>query len=435
MVQRKNEDFINYTEQDGLALDRVNIAVEKENGVYYIGSDGKIYIPTLGGLAILEPENIIENQMPPIVYVTDFLTDRSGTFLSKDFKSGSMVIAPGNYRYIFKYTALSYEAPEKVRFMYKLDGVDKDWISVRDKREVQYTNLSPGKYKFQVRASNNDGYWNETGAFVSLKIKPWLYQRIEFWVVILMITTIFLWALYHTRINKIERRNTELKKINDELDKFVYTVSHDLKAPLASVLGLVNIARKDNSPASLPLYLDMIEKSANKLEGFIKDIIDYSRNTRIEVVAESINFDRIIEETFEDLQYLDNEGKVIRNIKVEGNGYFRSDERRVSVILHNLISNAYKYHDYDKDAPEINIIAEIKPERVKIWVADNGHGISEEHIYRIFEMFYRGTTDAEGSGLGLFIVRETIEKIGGKIAVESFAGKGTTFILELLSIN
>ena len=192
---------------------------------------------------------------------------------------------------------------------------------------------------------------------------------------------------------------------------------------------------KDNNPASLPLYLDMIEKSVIKLEGFIKDIIDYSRNTRIKVTAENINFNKIIEETFEDLQYLDNEGKVIRNIKIDGNGYFKSDERRISVILHNLISNAYKYHDYGKDNPEINIIAEIKPDKVTIRVEDNGQGISDEHIHRIFEMFYRGTTTAEGSGLGLFIVRETIEKIGGKIHVESTSGKGTTFILELPSLN
>jgi len=400
-----------------------------------MGSDDKIYIPTLGGLAILDPENIIENQIPPLVYVTDILTDRSGNFLSEDFKSGSMEIEPGNYRYIFKYTALSYEASEKVRFMYMLEGMDKEWIPVRNKREVQYTNLPPGKYTFRVKASNNDGYWNEKGNVVALKIRPWLYQRIEFWVGALVFLTVLLWGLYKIRIRKIEKRNTELRKINDELDKFVYSASHDLKAPLASVLGLVNIARKDNSPASIPLYLNMIEKSVNKLETFIKDIIDYSRNTRIEVVSTSIDFKKIIEGTIEDLQYLDDDSKLKKSIKIEGNDDFKSDERRVSVVLHNLISNAFKYHDYGKENPEINIACDVTSAEATIWVADNGLGIPEEHVNKIFDMFYRGTTSSEGSGLGLFIVKETVEKLGGKIGVESSPGNGTTFILEIPSLD
>ncbi len=394
-------------------------------------SDGKLWIPTLGGVAIIDPEELITNEFKPPVIITDFLTDRSGEFISEDLKAGKLVLEPGNFRYQIRYTALSYQAPEKVRFKYKLDKIDEDWIEKVNIREVQYTNLPPGNYTFNVMACNNDNVWNEQGASFSFKIKPYFYQRIELYVVFLFFVVIIGWFSYKKRINVIEKRNKELNKINEELDKFVYSASHDLKAPLNSVLGLINIAKKDGATGSMPLYLQMIEQSIKKLERFIADIIDYSRNTSVEVVSGVIDFQKIIDGALADVKYLEGEAEINKKVKIEGDGDFKSDPRRLSVILNNLITNSIIYHDRSKENKFIEVSVKYNKIRAIIVIRDNGTGIGKEHLVKIFKMFYRASENTKGSGLGLYIVKETLGKIKGTITVESDLGKGSKFTIEL----
>ncbi len=399
------------------------------------GSDGKIWIPTLGGVATIDPANIAKNRIEPPVYITDFLTDRSGEFISEDLMSGNLVLEPGNFRYRIKYTALSYQAPDKVRFKYRLDKTDKDWTETVNVREVQYTNLPPGKYTFQVIASNNDNIWNEEGASFSFRIKPFIYQRVEVYVIGIALLLLLGWFGYRTRVNVIERRNKELKKVNEELDKFVYSASHDLKAPLNSVLGLVNIAKKDGPTGNMPLYLQMIEKSIKKLERFISDIIDYSRNASVSVKINRVEFNKIVEEAVEEIKYLDEENRIRKEIQIEGKGDFHSDERRISVVINNLLSNAVKYHDPSKEDQYVSIKIGFNSKEAEIIIEDNGMGISREHINKIFDMFYRATDENKGSGLGLYIVKETLDKLNGKIRVGSEKNKGTIFTLKLPSLS
>ena len=394
-------------------------------------SDGKLWIPTLGGVAIIDPEELMTNEFKPPVIITDFLTDRSGEFISEDLKAGKLVLEPGNFRYQIRYTALSYQAPEKVRFKYKLDKIDEDWIETLNIREVQYTNLPPGNYTFNVMACNNDNVWNELGASFTFKIKPFYYQRIELYIIFLAFIVFFGWFLYRKRIDAIERRNKELNKINEELDKFVYSASHDLKAPLNSVLGLVNIAKKDGATGSMPLYLQMIEQSIKKLERFIADIIDYSRNTSVEVVSAVIDFQKIIDDALADVKYLEGEANIRKKIRIKGDGEFKSDPRRLSVVLNNLITNSIIYHDKSKDNKFIEISVKYNKIRATIIVKDNGTGIGKEHLVKIFKMFYRASENTKGSGLGLYIVKETLGKIKGTINVESDLGKGSKFTIEL----
>ncbi len=394
-------------------------------------SDGKLWIPTLGGVAIIDPEELITNNFKPPVIITDFLTDRSGEFISEDLKTRKLVLEPGNFRYQIRFTALSYQAPEKVRFKYKLDKIDEDWIETVNIREVQYTNLPSGNYTFNVIACNNDNVWNEEGASFTFKIKPFYYQRIELYILFLSFIGFAGWFLYRKRINAIERRNKELNKINEELDKFVYSASHDLKAPLNSVLGLINIAKKDGATGSMPLYLQMIEQSIKKLERFIADIIDYSRNTSVEVVSSVIDFHRIIDEALADVKYLEGDANIKKKIKVKGEGDFKSDPKRLSVILNNLITNSIIYHDASKENKFIEISVKYNKIRSTIVVKDNGTGIGKEHLIKIFKMFYRASENTKGSGLGLYIVKETLSKIKGTINVESDLGKGSKFTIEL----
>lgn len=398
-------------------------------------SDGKIWIPTLGGVATIDPSNVNVNKTIPPVYITDFLTDRSGEFISETLSSGNLVLEPGNVRYRIKFTALSYQAPNKVRFRYKLDDIDNDWIETINIREVQYTNLSPGRYNFHVIASNNDNYWNEQGASFSFRIKPFFYQRPEIYIIGIFILMAIAWIGYKKRIHIIENRNRELKKVNEELDKFVYSASHDLKAPLNSVLGLINIAKKDGASGNMPLYLDLIEKSIKRLEQFISDIIDYSRNSSVSVKISKINFEEIVNRGLEEIKYMDEKGYIKKEISIKGVGEFYSDERRISVILNNLLSNAMKYHDKRKDKKYIKIIVNYAPSKTEIIVEDNGLGILVEHQKKIYNMFYRANEESKGSGLGLYIVKETLNKIHGEILLTSKPGEGSRFLLSLPSLK
>jgi signal transduction histidine kinase len=398
-------------------------------------SDGRLWIPTLGGVATIDPSIVKENKILPPVYITDFLTDRSGEFLSEALVSGDLVLDPGNYRYRIKFTALSYQAPDNVRFRYRLDHIDKEWIETNNLREVQYTNLPPGRYTFHVIASNNDNYWNNQGANFSFRIKPFLYQRLEIYFLGFGLIFVITWLGYKKRVQVIEKRNRELQKVNEELDKFVYSASHDLKAPLNSVLGLINIAKKDGNSGNTPLYLDLVEKSIKRLERFISDIIDYSRNASASVRITKIDFHELVKEGLEEIRYLDERGGIKKETNIKGEGEFYSDERRISVILNNLLSNAINYHDRRKDQKYIKISINYSATKAEIIVEDNGLGIANEHQKRIFNMFYRANEESKGSGLGLYIVKETLEKIKGEILLTSKAGEGSRFLIALPSLR
>ncbi|RAW03403.1 MASE1 domain-containing protein [Pseudochryseolinea flava] len=232
---------------------------------------------------------------------------------------------------------------------------------------------------------------------------------------------------------KIQRTNQELSKRNTELDNFVYSVSHDLRAPIASVLGLINLARKDQEATMKDMYLDMINKSALQQDHFIKEILDQSRNSRLEVKREEIFFEPLIDETFSQLKFATSTGKSVEKIiRIKQEKPFYSDRWRLKVILNNIISNAIRYRN-GKD-PVIKVDVEIADHNVTLSIEDNGKGIEREHLPNIYKMFYRATDDGAGSGLGLYIVKEAIDKLNGNISIDSTVGKGTTVNLRIPEI-
>ena len=232
---------------------------------------------------------------------------------------------------------------------------------------------------------------------------------------------------------KLQRTNHELSKRNTELDNFVYSVSHDLRAPIASVLGLINLARIDKDVAMKDMYLDMINKSALQQDHFIKEILDQSRNSRLEVKREPIQFEPLIEETFNQLKFATSTGKSVeRVINIQQDAPFFCDRWRLKVILNNIISNAIRYRN-GRD-PVIKVYVTISQNLAKLEIEDNGKGIEKEHLPNIYKMFYRATDDGAGSGLGLYIVKEAVDKLNGNINIESEVGRGTTVQLEIPEI-
>ena len=234
---------------------------------------------------------------------------------------------------------------------------------------------------------------------------------------------------------ELQNSNEELQKVNKELDHLVYKASHDLRSPLASILGLVNLLRTEDIGETSTVYIDLIDQQINKLDGFIKDIIDYSRVSRLQDQKSEIQFEKIVNDIFDSLAFHETAMKIEKTVEVNINNPFYSDANKVGLVLRNLISNAVKYSDAQKESPYIKCSISAEKEQCMIIVEDNGIGIEKEQLPKIFEMFHRGTERSKGSGLGLFIVQEALDKLKGRINVESEASKWTRFTVVLNSLG
>lgn len=216
----------------------------------------------------------------------------------------------------------------------------------------------------------------------------------------------------------------ELSERNFELDQLMYKTSHDLRSPLSSILGLVNLANLD--PKNHLVYLNKIEGRIKKLDEFIRSMLNYARVNRGEIQFEEINLKELIQNCIRELDHLDNFNTVetVINVKHE-KIVFKSDPLRMRIIIGNIISNAYKYYNPGVKS-RLKIDANINPMAVEIVVSDNGIGIKREHLKKIFDMFYRATEKSQGSGLGMYIVKQAVDKLKGTIQLKSTFGKGTT---------
>ncbi|NOT75473.1 MAG: PAS domain S-box protein [Cyclobacteriaceae bacterium] len=243
--------------------------------------------------------------------------------------------------------------------------------------------------------------------------------------VLLQDQTIGIFGMY-VDITDTKKTEEELKIRNTELDNFVYKVSHDLRAPLSSILGLANLATLPGNDDNLVDYIKLMRQKVEQLDHFISDVLSHSKNLKMDLLVEQVDFQKIIDQTFSDLNYLKGADLVKKDIHVTSKEFY-SDPWRVAEIFRNLISNAIKYRRLDHDQTHIVIDISMDDEYCKIVFKDNGIGIDKASLDRIFEMFYRASDQSEGSGLGLYIVRNAVEKLGGNVRVESELGKGTTF--------
>ncbi|TDO73156.1 PAS domain S-box-containing protein [Flavobacterium chryseum] len=233
----------------------------------------------------------------------------------------------------------------------------------------------------------------------------------------------------------LEKRNRELIKTNSELDRFVYSVSHDLRSPLTSILGLLSFIEAESLEADTLKHAEMIRSSVNRLDDFIKNILSYSRNKRSGVEVEKISVNETLFDIVDSLQCI-TEAKGIRyEIKVEEQQPFYTDRLRFNTILENLISNAIKYHKKEETGRYIKITGHSDHEKLYITIADNGIGIDPEYHQKIYEMFFRLSGKKDGSGIGLYIVKDAIEILDGSIEIQSAKGTGTTFIIKLKNLK
>jgi len=230
---------------------------------------------------------------------------------------------------------------------------------------------------------------------------------------------------------KMAEQNAILIKINAELDRFVYSASHEMRAPLNSIMGLIGLTRNEKDKEVANGYLALMERSISKLDRFTQAIIEYSKNSRMDLRIREINFKELVDEILDEI-YIYQDIKAIKlETKFDLNGPFYSDADRIKLALSNLVRNAVQYADLRREKPFVNIQVAKNSWCTEICVEDNGRGIPTEHLPNIFKMFFRVANDRPGSGMGLYIVKETVDILEGEVAVESQPGIGSRFLVKI----
>lgn len=249
--------------------------------------------------------------------------------------------------------------------------------------------------------------------------KPWDWDKLS-------IAIDYCVTLYTSRV-ELKLKNEELEKINEELNRFVYSVSHDLRSPLTSILGVINLAKLVPELKAAEQYFEIIEGRVLKMDGLIRKIIDYYKNARSEDVYENVVFESLFASIWELIKPFNNSVNFKLNVKQDV--VFICDFYRLEVVLENLISNAVKYQVPGNKNQMIEVNAIVDEKFAKITISDNGIGIKPEYIESVFKLFFRteDSLNMEGSGIGLYIVKEAVEKMKGEIEIKSDSTSGTTF--------
>ncbi|HEX6227187.1 MAG TPA: HAMP domain-containing sensor histidine kinase [Chryseolinea sp.] len=250
-----------------------------------------------------------------------------------------------------------------------------------------------------------------------------LFGAVDLLLISLMGMSMVMWFLEDERL----RLNEE----NKELDSFLSSTSHDLRTPIASILGLTYLGRIELQEEKARTFMNIIEERIKKLDLIISDILNLSRSKKIDVKIEELDLRVLIEEATADIRFNKGASSIFLNYQPHPSHTFKSDYNQIKIILSNLLTNAVKYHNLDQPNPFIQVTFKRNRNVVEIEVEDNGRGISKENVPKIFDMFFRASDDTEGTGLGLYIVKEALNKIKGIIFVDSELGKGSKFRIVL----
>lgn len=232
---------------------------------------------------------------------------------------------------------------------------------------------------------------------------------------------------YYTATSMLQAKNNELQKANADLDKFVYSVTHDIRGPIVSMLGALTIMKGSEDIDEMKLIVEMMEESATQMNDLIENIHSYYNLKRGNIIVEEIDFNLLVKE----ILYLHtvntsmNKIRVIADVCQEVS--YKNDKVLVQLIINNLLSNAVKYQKKEEENKFAAIEVLVTNAIVKIVVKDNGIGIEEQHIDSIFNMFFRATNENTGSGFGLYNVQDALLKLNGEINVKSVNGAGTEF--------
>jgi signal transduction histidine kinase/ligand-binding sensor domain-containing protein/CheY-like chemotaxis protein/AraC-like DNA-binding protein len=422
--------FSNYQPEDGLKQAEFNIfsgCISKTNGLMYFG--GPI------GLNFFDPMKIKDNPNIPPVAIAEF---------KKYNTKGDFVEIPGvNYADLIELTykerdfsvelaSLDYNNPSKNQYAYRLEGYNKNWVEIGNKREISFTNLSPGNYTLKVKGSNNDGVWNEQGKSLQINILPpwwgtwWAYSLYALAFLGLLYT------LYRYRVNQIE--TDRLKELDEAKRKMYTNITHEFRTPLTVISG-INKELQEQTDERFKEQLDLIEYSSRNMLYLVNQLLEVrkleSGKMSLYLIQDDIiSFLKYIVSSFE--TYGKTKNISVHFVSITNTLIMDYDADKLLMIMSNLLSNAVKYSNAGDD---IYLQVDEIDNTLQIRVVDSGRGIPEKELPRIFDRFYKienyDDDNIDGVGIGLAVTKELVELIGGEITVSSKINKGSIFTLTL----
>jgi signal transduction histidine kinase/ligand-binding sensor domain-containing protein len=402
-------------------------------------TDGRIWFATTTGLAWINPRRVVRNTVPPPVLIESVVADGK-----KYNNSAFLRLPPRTANLHIAYTGPSLSIPERVRFRYKLEGQDKEWQDAGTRREAFYTNLDPGSYQFRVIACNNDGVWNETGAFVNFSIAPAYYQTRWFGAACLAFFLVLVWMLYRLRVHIVEQRflernraeellrraHAELAHINrvSTLGELAASLAHEIKQPIGAAVTNAEACmlflnrNQPDLPEAREAALEMA-RDARRAADIIEHVRSLYRKDSSE--REIVDVNEVIREM---VMMLHNEGNrhsvTIRTDLTEELPKVMADRVQLQQVLMNLMVNGIEAM---RDAGgELRIDTQLAEDgQLLISVIDSGVGLPTGTADEIFNAFF--TTKSQGTGLGLAITRSIVESHGGRVWATANSGPGATF--------
>ncbi|WMJ73858.1 two-component regulator propeller domain-containing protein [Cytophagaceae bacterium ABcell3] len=414
----------------------------------YKDKHGRIYLGTNMGYLVIDPRHLVKNEtVPPVVVTNIEISEKTVEDTSKTFnatvlhKKNKPIDLQHNQNGIrIDFAVLNFNNPQKNKYAYKLEGFDPVWIRTTEQRTATYTNLDPGTYTFKVIGANNDNVWNKKGVSFTFTIYPpwwktWWFNLIAFSLSFIALIGVVQWRTLTERRKsfnlekEVRQRTKELKESNEQLDAFVYKASHDIKGPLKSIIGLTTIGQKDVKDPVAQNYFSHILKSTSKLEKLLSDLLMLTKVKSSSVNIDKIDPNQLINEALDNFKHFPGFNKIKINKEITENKHIYTDRNLLYSIVQNLIENPIKYYDAEKEENFLNITIDINPDKAILTFRDNGKGIDKEYQSKVFDMFFKINESSVGTGLGLYIVKTTIDKLDGTISLQSEEGIGSTFTI------
>lgn len=455
----------NYTHHNGI-----------QNNNFVLGSglltdDNTLFFGGLEGFNYFNPSSLKTNEHVPPVILTDLKIANKSVTPSKDAALKEHIAIAREIELEYKqsfsisFVALNYTTPQQNKYSYKLAGFDKDWNFEGSAKTASYTNLSPGTYVFKVRASNNDGIWNNNGTSIIIHVNPpyWLTGYAYFLYVLLFSGSLLYlryqgikklkkkFAIEREKIEikqQIEQEHQEVARIH-ELDrlkiKFLTNLSHEFRTPISLIMGTVDNFLANPKKEGAYGQIHMVKRNARRLLNLVNQLLDFRKMEEHELKlhlkpGEIVSYIKEVTESFKDYS----ERKRI-DLRFETKiPYLHTsfDHDKIERIFFNLLSNAFKF---TFEGASITVIIERLPDEkgdcnsetvlLSVRVVDTGIGIQENQKDKIFDRFFQDDAAAavlnQGTGIGLSITKEFVKMHGGEISVESEIGKGSAFLITL----
>jgi signal transduction histidine kinase len=367
------------------------------------GSDGKLWFPTIKGVAMIDPERLRTNSHAPPVVIEHIRIDEQSFAPSERLE-----LPAGTTRFDLYYTAPSFVAPEKVRFKYKLDGFDQDWIDSGTRRIAYYTNLRPGAYTFRVIASNNDGVWNQTGAAISLYLKPYFYQTYWFYAVCLLVLVMLAWLLFRLRVRGMQ---AQFSAVLGERTRIAREIHDNLAQEMSGLSVQLEVVARTMPPGA-EAAMSALDHARRQVRHGIAEARRYVWELRSPAL-ENNDLPTALAETARRLTH-----DTAIHAQVEVNGTFRplaqSVEGNLLRIGQEAINNAVKHAHAQRIL--VNLVFDAR--RVQLIVRDDGRGFNHE-------------VNGRDGHFGLIGMRERAQQIGGTLSIQSSDQSGTEVVADV----